>query len=339
MPLLFAGTDGRTFGRRKTPLSGLHPKSRIDRSNVRAISFVLLIEARQVIVVPSRRLECLTCTRHFRTLFDQPRVTGRSNRPKRNLRANRLWDPRVAAVFRPTVNQPFELEVLQPALPFCDAPASGKTVGIGEMAMTLASQAPKTRDMEYSVWFSEPLMFVGAAGFIAISPYLFARVIFQLMQSHFPTSVQLVVVSLLFVIVCVWAWLIIGKRRLQLFTQTYKLGILWPLLFSAAMLLFALMPFAALSSILADLGYTTFEPSVPKGEFWRLQDLYLWHFFNSVPSLKITETLLWEEPFQYKDRLSGALLLAFKIIVIVPVIASFAAWWKESTDVSKRSSD
>jgi hypothetical protein len=98
------------------------------------------------------------------------------------------------------------------------------------------------------------------------------------------------------------------------------------------MLVFALVPFAALSSILADLGYAIFEPSVPRSEFWRLQDLYLWHFMSSVPSLRIPETLLWQEPFSYKDRLSGALLLAFKIIVIVPVIASFTVWVRLSRD-------
>jgi hypothetical protein len=108
-----------------------------------------------------------------------------------------------------------------------------------------------------------------------------------------------------------------------LFTHVYKKGIKWPFLFSVAMLVFALLPFAALSSILADLGYAIFEPRVPRGEFWRLQDLYLWHFMSSVPGLKIPETLLWPEPFRYKDHLSGVLLLAFKIIVIVPVIASF----------------
>jgi hypothetical protein len=106
----------------------------------------------------------------------------------------------------------------------------------------------------------------------------------------------------------------VDKRKSVLHSSLHA-GIKWPFLFSVAMLVFALLPFAALSSILADQQYTTFEPSVPKGEFWRLQDLYLWHFMSSVPSLKITETLLLEEPFRYKDHLSGVLLLAFKIFV------------------------
>jgi hypothetical protein len=110
------------------------------------------------------------------------------------------------------------------------------------------------------------------------------------------------------------------------FTQLFEKGFKWPFLFSVSMLLFALVPFAALSSILADHGLVVFEPSVPQGEYWRLQDLYLWHFLNSVPSLQIPETLLWKEPFAYKDHLSGALLLAFKIVVVVPVIASLAVW-------------
>jgi hypothetical protein len=173
---------------------------------------------------------------------------------------------------------------------------------------------------------NEKMLFVVGIGLLVLAPYFLARIIFQFAQLHFPTWAQLVIVGVFFALLLLWAWLISGDRGVRFFTQLYKQGIRWPFLFSVAMFVFALLPFAALSSILADLGYAIFEPAVPRGEFWRLQDLYLWHFMNSVPSLKIPQTLLWEEPFLYKDHLSGVLLLAFKIIVIVPVIASFAVW-------------
>lgn len=173
---------------------------------------------------------------------------------------------------------------------------------------------------------SKKMYFVAGIVLLVLAPYLLARVSMQFAQTYFPTWVQVVVVAVFFLLLFLWAWLISGNRGLRLFTQLYKQGIKWPFLFSVAMLVFALLPFAGLSSILADLGYAKFEPSVPEREFWRLQDLYLWHFMNSVPSLKIPETLLWQEPFRYKDHLSGVLLLAFKIIVIVPVIASFTVW-------------
>jgi hypothetical protein len=173
---------------------------------------------------------------------------------------------------------------------------------------------------------NEKMFFAAAIVLLTIVPFLLARIIFQFAQTHLPTWAQLVILILFFVVTFLWASLISGKRGERLFTQFYKQGIKWFFLFSLAMLVFALVPFAALHSILTDLGYTTLEPEVPKGEFWRVQDLYLWHFINSVPGLDIPETLLWQPPVNYKDRLSGVLLLAFKLAVIGPVIASFKFW-------------
>jgi len=173
---------------------------------------------------------------------------------------------------------------------------------------------------------TEGMYFLAAIGLLVLAPYMLVRAIFSFAQAHSPIWAQLVIVGMFFVVLLLWAWLISGDRGVRLFTQLYKQGIKWPFLFSIATLVFALLPFSALSSVLADLGYAVFEPNVPAGEFWRLQDLYLWHFLSSVPSLRIPETLRWKEPFIYKDAVSGLLLLAFKIIVIGPVIASFAAW-------------
>jgi hypothetical protein len=48
---------------------------------------------------------------------------------------------------------------------------------------------------------------------------------------------------------------------------------------------------------------------------------YFWHLIDAVPLFEITQTLRWPPPISYQDSAIGALLLAFKIIFIVPMIA------------------
>lgn len=51
----------------------------------------------------------------------------------------------------------------------------------------------------------------------------------------------------------------------------------------------------------------------------------VWHFLDSVPALKIPETLNWEKlRHPYTDHISGGLLLAFKLIAVLPVISLVA---------------
>jgi len=84
--------------------------------------------------------------------------------------------------------------------------------------------------------------------------------------------------------------------------------------------------FAAISSVSLEFNYAVITPALPPESWSRLTDLYLWHFLAAVPGFKIPETLRWEVPFQYKDQLTGALLLLFQIIVIAPVIKVFITW-------------
>ncbi len=170
------------------------------------------------------------------------------------------------------------------------------------------------------------LLFLGGAAVLIIVPYLVVRSLLGWTQQSMPILVHAIVLVLIFLIMIYWAWLISGDRGSQLFNVFYSLGVKWTFLFSIALLLFATVWFASLSSTLSDLGYVKFDPVVPKGEFWRIQDFYMWHFFNSIPGLKIPDTLLWAEPMKYTDRTSGGLLLAYKLLVIIPVIGSFIVW-------------
>jgi len=57
-------------------------------------------------------------------------------------------------------------------------------------------------------------------------------------------------------------------------------------------------------------------------------DFFAWHLLDSIPVLSVTETLRWKEPLGYTSGWVGLLLLVFKVLVIVPVIATFVAFWR-----------
>jgi len=188
-------------------------------------------------------------------------------------------------------------------------------------------------------FFCSVLTFVGVIGLLVLAPYFLARAVLQWTQTALPTLVHAVVLLAFFLALGYWAWMISGERGSQLFRRLYRQGVEWPFLFSVALLLFAVLCFASLSSTLNDHGLIRFEPAIAHGEFWRFQDFYAWHFLNSIPGLKLTETLKWRLPYDYKDSLSGALLLCFKLIVIVPVIASFTLWNRIRKESAKSEAD
>ena len=162
--------------------------------------------------------------------------------------------------------------------------------------------------------------------FMIIGPFLVSRVVLQWTQTHLPLFAHVAVLTIFFSLLALWAYMITGNRGKAFFKEVYKHGVKWPFLFSVSLLLFSAPCFASLTSVLSDLGHLSYEPQPTRGDLSRIQDFYLWHFLKSIPGLDVTETLLWESPYKYKDRLSGWLLLAFKVSVILPVIGSFAAW-------------
>jgi len=49
---------------------------------------------------------------------------------------------------------------------------------------------------------------------------------------------------------------------------------------------------------------------------------YLWYFLNAIPLLDITNAVHWVVPITYKGALTGVLLICYKALVIVPMIAT-----------------
>lgn len=60
----------------------------------------------------------------------------------------------------------------------------------------------------------------------------------------------------------------------------------------------------------------------------RIKDFYFWHFMEAIPLLKLNETLRNKAPLTYDGAAVGSLLLAFQLMVILPVIRAFAWYWK-----------
>jgi len=57
-----------------------------------------------------------------------------------------------------------------------------------------------------------------------------------------------------------------------------------------------------------------------KPELWPVEAAYVWQLVNAVPLLSVPNTIGWDQPRIFTDNLSGVLLLAFKLIVLVPFV-------------------
>ena len=156
--------------------------------------------------------------------------------------------------------------------------------------------------------------------------YVGTRVSLEWSQHYLPLGLHLLVVTFWASVVFLWVRIISGEFGKEMFIESYVNGILWPpFVYSISLLVMAASVFASISVTLQRCGYATFEPPLPNN-LSAVVDFYMWHFVNLIPGLGIPETLRWTQPYQYSDHLSGAVLLTFKIAVILPVIASFKLW-------------
>jgi len=54
--------------------------------------------------------------------------------------------------------------------------------------------------------------------------------------------------------------------------------------------------------------------------YWRTELLYLWQFVDSIPAIDATSTLNWKPPYHLEGISGGSLLLAFKVLVLLPIV-------------------
>ncbi|MDQ3019811.1 MAG: hypothetical protein M3R36_04460 [Bacteroidota bacterium] len=115
------------------------------------------------------------------------------------------------------------------------------------------------------------------------------------------------------------------------FKKENILGVISPIVCIIAVVGVGCSCFAALSSLLSDYGYISFEPSLGVDKVGAIMNIYIWHFLNVIPQLKINETLKWELPFKHNGSIMNILILSFNIIMIWLVIKVFYKWnvWRK----------
>jgi hypothetical protein len=102
-----------------------------------------------------------------------------------------------------------------------------------------------------------------------------------------------------------------------------KPGETWisPLLDAYRSLFVLTASFAGLTATLAAQGWLGVSPPIEgEGSVWSALAYYVWHFLDAIPVLEIPATLNWELATTYTGYTSGALLLVYKLLVIVPVV-------------------
>ncbi len=77
--------------------------------------------------------------------------------------------------------------------------------------------------------------------------------------------------------------------------------------------------FAGITTLLWDRGLL-FSTSELNPSLWTVEKLYAWHIADTVPVLEVTKTLGWKAPVTFTDNWSGALLLMFKVVLLVPLL-------------------
>ena len=118
------------------------------------------------------------------------------------------------------------------------------------------------------------------------------------------------------------------SRRKRFWTRVRRIDRITPILYTFSVAFIAIFLFATLAFILTDREAIEFGAGSAIEDPADAADFFLWHLTNSIPALDVNETLKWEEPLSYTDGGVGALLLAFKLVVILPIVAAFLAFWR-----------
>jgi hypothetical protein len=84
----------------------------------------------------------------------------------------------------------------------------------------------------------------------------------------------------------------------------------------------AIGAFAGITADLLKHGHGTVHPAIT-GDVYAVSayEHYLWHLADSIPVLKVPETLHWKPAHRITDHTNGALTLAAKVLIYVPLLA------------------
>jgi hypothetical protein len=115
---------------------------------------------------------------------------------------------------------------------------------------------------------------------------------------------------------CVLLWMYLRARSRPADIRPYVVAVLIGSVTTAV----ALEAFCAGQLLLWRSDAVSPLPEAGDPSFWRVERSYGWHLLNSIPLLSVPKTLGLDKPALFGDQVSGGLLLAFKLVVLVPLI-------------------
>jgi hypothetical protein len=75
------------------------------------------------------------------------------------------------------------------------------------------------------------------------------------------------------------------------------------------------------SNVVSGSGFATTYWGPAGSQIYRsIEALYFWHLLDAIPALDIPKTLNWTPAHGLNDHIGGALVLTFKVLVVLPVI-------------------
>ena len=125
-------------------------------------------------------------------------------------------------------------------------------------------------------------------------------------------------------------WLaVMAYRRENVFSLLPSFLALWPTLIATT-------GFALMLDLLYRRGIASAEPTTPMGaSTWPTFTYFVWNLLNAIPYLELPRTLSWELGFEFTDHVTPVLLLAYKILIIGPLIALGVTVWEDASALWK----
>jgi hypothetical protein len=196
-------------------------------------------------------------------------------------------------------------------------------------------QQRATTGLDRAATFVDSLISVGLCILAALAPAVAARWLSEFVLERLPGGAQIAVF-------CVWGTLLAvaliaiatEERRTRLFGALIRFGPFTASAYSLGVLFLAILFFSSVTYAMTRSGAVRFTDALMPAA-GRVSDFYLWHFLDAIPLVDVTRTLRWDEPLTYTSHRVGWLLLAFKVTVIVPVIAAFTGYWRYASQPAR----
>jgi hypothetical protein len=187
---------------------------------------------------------------------------------------------------------------------------------------------PAELDEHGNIWISSVLLF-GLGSFILAG----------WAATSFPPFAQ-AIVFLLFALVTIVLSAVLWNDKLQEETKRRDLfrgGPAAPLVYDLIVVLVAVALYGGVTFALARHDPAAMKLTSPVGELSveRVETFYAWHIADSVPALKITQTLGWSAPLTYRSWKVGVVVLLFKLSIIVPIVGSVRVFWHQRQQRAK----